>query len=583
MGKYLKPFIAVVTIFFVVANVSAALAAPPNQTDPPLETDQKIMEVAWGQEQLETFVQAVQSTGLIETLDGEGPFTVFAPTDDAFAALSDQDLSDLMIDSTPLEEVLQYHVVSGEIIAAAEVDTVATALSISNQPLEITFEGDEMRVNGALVILPPGQEATNGILYIIDRVLMPPEEGQMMAEGQMEEAETGLPGETESPEEIPPDTPEVMAADDAPAMCVQDYEVQADDWLSKIAEKFYGDPLAYPVIFEATNEAVNLGADYDQIMDVNIIEIGQTLCIPDEDYAITLQPETQETGVPSGDNIVDALAADGRFNTLVAALNKAGLEDRLQAEGPYTLFAPTDDAFDLLPGDELATLMDDTTTLSNVLIYHVVPETLQSDELAVLDAVEALLGGTIDIAPVGDTLMINEAQVIDPDIPASNGVIHAIDTVLQPADQGAIIDPDAPAEDVQTNLLETLVLDGRFNTLFEALQEAELSDDLTEGGPYTVFAPTDGAFAKMGDDLPELLQDLDRLTQVLQYHVVTGEFTAEELAEMSPPPTPLLEQELVFTAADEQTMVNGVSIIDRDIEANNGLIHAIDTVLMPPE
>jgi uncharacterized surface protein with fasciclin (FAS1) repeats len=75
------------------------------------------LEIAAGQEQLETFVQAVESTGLVEMLDGEGPFTVFAPTDEAFAALSDQDLSDLMVDSTPLEAVLQYHVVPGEIIA----------------------------------------------------------------------------------------------------------------------------------------------------------------------------------------------------------------------------------------------------------------------------------------------------------------------------------------------------------------------------------------------------------------------------------------------------------------------------------
>jgi uncharacterized surface protein with fasciclin (FAS1) repeats len=432
-----------------------------------------------------------------------------------------------------------------------------------------------MRVNGALVLLPPGQEAANGMLYIIDRVLMPPQ-----STTQMEEAEV-MPA-TEESEQMGAETPAVTMEDDVLAMCIEDYVIQADDWLSKLAEKFYGDPLSYPAIFEATNAAVQAGGDYDQIADANIIEVGQIVCIPGQEFIEPLMSgEIEAMGDPT---VMGTLAADGRFSTLIEAINLAGMEDRLQAEGPYTLFAPTNTAFDRLPADELAMLLEDESALSDVLIYHIVPGELRAEEIAVLDTAEALLGGTIDIALLADALMINDAQVIEADISASNGVIHAIDAVLQPGTEAAmVVDPDTPVEDAQVNLLETLVQDGRYNLLFEALQTAGLTDLLTQEGPYTVFAPTDDAFANMGDELGNLLQDQNRLAEVLGYHVVSGAFTADELTGSTPAPMSLIEQELEINIVDDQFTVNGAEIIDQDLEASNGIIHGIDTVLMPPE
>lgn len=557
----------VLVALFVLAGLAPAVAAPT------IQTEETVMEVAADQEQLATFVQAVESTGLIDTLDGEGPFTIFAPTNDAFAALEDQDLSDLMVDSLPLEQVLQYHVVPLEIIAGADVDTSTVANSLSGQPLDITFEGEMMTVNGAQVVLPPGLEAANGIVYIIDQVLMPPEEGTEMAEPEPTEEAMAEPAEEETAV-----TDEIMAAGDAPAMCVESYVVQADDWLSKIAAKFYGDPLAYPVIADATNAVSAESEDFDAIADVDVIEIGQILCIPSQDEAITLASDEPEMQAERA--IVSQLGEDGRFVTLVEALQVAGLADRFQAEGPYTFFAPTDDAFAKLPPDELTNLLNDPTAIADVLMYHVVPEELNADEVAVLDATESLLGRTLDISTEGDIVRINEAQVVEGDILASNGVIHAIDTVLQPSDQAALMDEETMAEDQQMDIVEVLVEDGRFETLFEALQETGLIDTLREEGPYTLFAPTDEAFGQMGDELPELLQDREQLADYLRYHVVAGETFSNELPDSV---QSISEKPLVFIISEEATLVNEAEVVDADIEAANGVIHAINRVLEPPQ
>jgi uncharacterized surface protein with fasciclin (FAS1) repeats len=131
-------------------------------------------------------------------------------------------------------------------------------------------------------------------------------------------------------------------------------------------------------------------------------------------------------------DIVDIAVADGRFETLVAAVKAAGLVETLKGKGPYTVFAPTDDAFAKLPPGTLEGLLEDIPTLKNILLYHVVPGKVMSSAVVDLDNAGTALGEKVMIEVADGKVMVNDAQVIITDIEASNGVIHVVDTVILP-------------------------------------------------------------------------------------------------------------------------------------------------------
>lgn len=134
----------------------------------------------------------------------------------------------------------------------------------------------------------------------------------------------------------------------------------------------------------------------------------------------------------SATDIVDLAVADGRFTTLVTALQAAGLVDTLRSAGPFTVFAPTDDAFAQLPAGTVAGLLGDVPALTSVLLYHVVPGAVASGDVVQLSSADTVAGKSVTVAVDGGSVLINNARVIIPDLAASNGVIHVIDTVLLP-------------------------------------------------------------------------------------------------------------------------------------------------------
>jgi len=290
-----------------------------------------------------------------------------------------------------------------------------------------------------------------------------------------------------------------------------------------------------------------------------------------------LLPPADEMEQP---DIVDIAAADGRFTTLVAAVQRAGLVDALRADNPITVFAPTDDAFAKLPEGTVESLLDNVPALTDILLYHVVPGKVMAADVVSLESADTLLGKPISIAVQDDgSVMINESMVVIADIEASNGVIHVVDSVLLPP---AEEEPMAEAETPTLDIVDTAVADGRFTTLVTAVQKAELADDLKSGGPYTVFAPTDDAFAALPEGtLDAVLADFDTLNNVILYHLVPGKVHAEEVVNMTSLGT-MLGQPLSVVVSDDGTVtVNDAQIVITDIAATNGLIHVIDAVLVP--
>jgi uncharacterized surface protein with fasciclin (FAS1) repeats len=151
-----------------------------------------------------------------------------------------------------------------------------------------------------------------------------------------------------------------------------------------------------------------------------------------EEMTTTTVAQSTTTEAMEEMSIVATADAAGDFTTLLVALEAAGLVETLEGEGPYTVFAPTDDAFAALPEGTVEGLLEDPEALSDILLYHVVPGEVTSDQVVTLESATTAQGSDVSIRVEGDSVFVNDAQVIMTDIQASNGVIHVIDAVLLP-------------------------------------------------------------------------------------------------------------------------------------------------------
>lgn len=314
---------------------------------------------------------------------------------------------------------------------------------------------------------------------------------------------------------------------------------------------------------------------------VVLVSIAVSACAP----AVTPSPMPTAKPVPTEvppqvpteapKTIVDIAAADGRFTTLVAAVQAAGLAETLSGKGPFTVFAPTDDAFAKLPEGTVDALLKDIPALTDILLYHVVPGKVMAAAVANLSSTDTVLGKPVSIKVEMGKVYINEAQVLITDIEASNGVIHVIDSViLPPAGEEAV----APMD-----IVDTAVADGRFTTLVAAVQAAGLVDTLKGKGPFTVFAPTDEAFAKLPKGTVDaLLKDIPTLKDILLYHVVSGKVMAGDVVNLTSADT-VLGKPVAVKVDMGKVYINESEVIITDIETSNGVIHVIDAVLLPPQ
>ncbi len=326
------------------------------------------------------------------------------------------------------------------------------------------------------------------------------------------------------------------------------------------------------------------------------LTLGASACASDDaeesvetTVAEEVTDETMEEAAEVG-TIVDVAVANGSFTTLVAAVQAAGLVDTLSGDGPFTVFAPTDEAFAAALGDlglSAEDLLADTDLLTTILTYHVVSGEVLSTDLSDGMSAATLQGEEVAI-DLSDGVKVNGANVVIADVDASNGVIHAIDYVLLPPSLGLggdAMEDDAMEEaDEVGTIVDVAASNDTFSTLVAALQAADLVDTLNGDGPFTVFAPTDEAFAAALDSLgltaEELLGNTELLTSVLTYHVLAGEVLSTDISDGMTAAT-LNGAEITIDLSDG-VKINDATVIAADVEASNGVIHAIDAVLLPP-
>ena len=273
-------------------------------------------------------------------------------------------------------------------------------------------------------------------------------------------------------------------------------------------------------------------------------------------------------------NIVQTAVAAGQFTTLASLLTKAGLVDTLSTGGPFTVFAPTDAAFAKVPKATLEALAANPAQLKSVLLYHVVSGGVTAADVVKLTSAKTLEGRSVAVKTVAGSVYIDKAKVTTPDVTASNGLIHVIDSVLIPKAA-----PAAPAK----NIVQTAIAAGQFKTLASLLTKAGLAGTLQGKGSFTVFAPTDAAFAKVPKaTLAALGKNKAKLRAVLLYHVVKGKVTAAQASMLTSAKT-LEGASFPIRVSGAKVYARGALVTKADVMASNGVIHVIDRVLIPPK
>ena len=306
---------------------------------------------------LSTLVTAVVEADLVDTLNSDGPFTIFAPTNDAFAAIPEDVLGAVLADQDLLTSVLTYHVIPGESLDAEALGGASSSATVEGGTVE--FSADGTVVNEANVICSDVPVA-NGTVHIVDSVLLP--------------------------------------------------------------------QVALDAIAAMSDDAMDDSMSDDAMSDDSMLGAMGPAC-----SAVPTDGEGSFAGM-ADDTAATAASNNPLLSTLVTAVVEADLVDTLNSDGPFTIFAPTNDAFGALPASDLEAVLADTDLLTSVLTLHVVAgEQLSAEDLVAAGTATSVNGAELTFAAEGGAVLINgSATTICQNVPTANATVHIIDTVLLP-------------------------------------------------------------------------------------------------------------------------------------------------------
>nr|WP_319272059.1 fasciclin domain-containing protein [uncultured Draconibacterium sp.] len=555
---------------------------------PDPEMEQTIVDVAAEAGSFNVLIQAAQKAGLADFLSTEQNITVFAPTDDAFAALltdlGANSLDDL--DAATLAAVLKYHVV-GDLAYSNNLSSGAVATLNTDSPdqtplsLLVNVDGGVM-INDANVTAADVM-ASNGVIHVIDKVLLPPTVVDLATYSDnfsslvsaVVKADLAGALSAEGPFTVFAPTNDAFAALFAALEISGLDDVAVEDLTSILTYHVVGDNVLSTELSAGTVAAIS-GEEFEVAIDGDVTLNG-TIKVVATDIQGTngvihvidavLVPEMQKSNT-----IADIAVANSEFSILVEALMKADLVGAVaDSEAELTVFAPTNDAFAALLSDLGATSLDDipVETLTNILLYHVIGTKAMSTDLAsgYLPTLATFSSNNISMyIEVGDGVSINGSTMVTAaDIEADNGVIHVVDKVILPP-----------------SVVNIAIDNENFSTLVSAVVKAGLVEALSAEGPFTVFAPTNAAFdalfAELGvsgiDDLTA-----EQLLPILTYHVVSGNVLSTDLSSGEVPT--LNEGSNITVDLSSGVMINESNVVAADLQGANGVVHVIDKVLLP--
>jgi transforming growth factor-beta-induced protein len=410
-----------------------------------------IVDIAVADARFSTLVAALQKADLVGALSGKGPFTVFAPTNDAFSALLAQlgISAEELLNSPDLKDILLYHVVAGK-ATAADVVKLSKVTTLNGKDIAIEVKDSSVILNGKVKIIITDIMASNGVIHVIDAVLLPPALPSIVDIAVADKRFSTLVAALTKAglvDDLSAKGPFTVFAptNDAFAALLADLGISAEQLLNS---PDLGSILLYHVAAGKVpasevvklNKVTTLQGDdiMIEVKDGNVILNGKIKVIITDIMAsngvihvidgVLLPPVKQ----PS---IVDIAVSDPRFSTLVAALQKANLVDALSAPGPFTVFAPTNDAFVALAHNlhvDVADLLE-LPNLADILLYHVASGAVNAEQAIKLGTIPTLQGSPVHVSTDGHgNVHINHAKVIQANVMASNGIIHVINGVLLP-------------------------------------------------------------------------------------------------------------------------------------------------------
>ena len=600
-----QPARSVLGTLLLVLTLTLSLAACDGDGGPSQPPQNTITDLAADTPELSTLTAALTEAGLDDDLSGDGPFTVFAPQNSAFDGL---DVGDITGDDSILNRLLTQHVIANAEVFAGDITDGQTATSLEGGTL--TFSTDAgVSVNGANVVTPD-VDASNGVVHIIDQVLLGRLDAlqravvtsdlellQAAVEAASASIATALQGDGNG------DGITVFAPSNAAFIdlldanddgTVDDSELNAVD-LDRVLQYHVltGVTRAEDIPTQTTTVQTLLGEPVDIVRNADTgavtltLSDGSTVSVAAANIDVrngvvhTLDGVLVPPPSESQQSTITDLAADTpELSTLTAALTEAGLDDDLSGDGPFTVFAPQNSAFD---GLDVGDITGDDSILNRLLTQHVIADAeVFAGDITDGQTATSLEGGTLTFSTDAG-VSVNGANVVTPDVDASNGVVHIIDQVLL----GRL---DALQRAVVTSDLELLqaAVEAASASIATALQGDGNGDGIT------VFAPSNAAFIGLLDanddgtvDDSELnAVDLDR---VLQYHVLTGVTRAEDIPTQTTTVQTLLGEPVDIvrnadTGAVTLTLSDGstVSVAAANIDVRNGVVHTLDGVLVPP-
>ncbi len=530
---------------------------------------QTVVDIIVNSDDHNTLEAAVLAAGLEGTLSGDGPFTVFAPTDDAFNLLPAGTVNALLNDIPALTDILTYHVVSGNVQSGDLSNGLVPTLNGSNVIVNLTAG---VMINNAMVTVA-NVTASNGVVHVIDAVLLPPPatvvdivvnspdhtilETAVLAAGLETVLSGSGPFTVFAPTDaafnaLPTGTVQALLNDIPTLTTILTYHAVGANALSTgLSSGFVTTLSNSDILVSVTPNGIFI--NNAQVIVADILADNGIVHVID---AVLLPPAA---------TVVDIVVNSPVHTILEAAVLAAGLEGVLAGEGPFTVFAPTDAAFEALPAGTVDALLNDIPALTAILTYHVVGGAAFAASLSDGQTFETVLGDNITVSITADGVFINDAQVIATDLLAENGIVHVIDAVLLPP----------------VTVMDIIIGSEDHTTLEAAIDAAGLTATLDGEGPFTVFAPTDAAFELLPEGTVEaLLNDIPTLTAILTYHVVGATALSTDLSNGFV--ATLNGSNVLVNVSDAGVFINNAEVIFADIETDNGVVHVIDAVLLPP-
>jgi transforming growth factor-beta-induced protein len=558
-----------------------------------------IVEVAQGNTELSTLVSAIQAAGLTSYLSGTGPFTVFAPTNAAFAKLDPETLNNIIGNPTLLTALLQYHVVNGKVyskdLSDGEVNT-----ALSGQTILVDVNGNAVTLNGNTSVTDADIKASNGVIHIIDQVLIPDD---FAAQTIVQIAASNPNFSTLVQILSLPEMSDLLAAANdptadltvfAPTNAAFDATLAAlgKNSINDIPTGILKEIVSYhilggavfsnelsngsvPTLLPGESVTVDISGNGVKIDNANVIS-ADIAAINGVIHAVdgVLLPSYVATAVG---NIGEVVLFNKDFTVLAAALRKAELLDAVSTTDNITVFAPDNAAFVKAGITSLDGFSKDD--LGPILLYHVLGAKVLSSQLPAGGIAEMLNEQNIYLGYLTNSVLINGLTAITAvDIEKNNGVIHVIDRTLVPP-AGDIVDIAAALADNGGASEFTVLVSLLTNPAY-----ADITEAIKGSSNITVFAPTDAAFAEIASVIPTLTEA--QIRAVLTYHATNGRVFSTQLVNNQTIPMLSGQNTIVritngAVALQDLSGGRNANVVEVNVHGSNGVIHVIDKVLLP--